>query len=70
MAGTRADRHPDLPDFLLWRCECGLKAKRAPITGGVRGTGAATAARFLEGVSNMKRRTKLGSNTRDNAIEV
>jgi hypothetical protein len=22
MAGLRADRYPDLPDFLLWRCEC------------------------------------------------
>src|SRR5208337_2935857 len=48
MAGMRADRYPDLPDFFVEVRVRGLKAKRVLITGGASGIGAATAARFLE----------------------
>src|SRR5208283_1464985 len=48
MAGIRADRYPDLPDFYVEVRVRGLKAKRVLITGGASGIGAATAARFLE----------------------
>ena len=48
MACSRADRYPDLPDFLVEERVRGLKAKRVLITGGASGIGAATAARFLE----------------------
>src|SRR5271163_839763 len=48
MARSRADRYPDLPNFLLEARVRGLKAKRVLITGGASGIGAATAARFLE----------------------
>src|SRR5208337_3755251 len=48
MAGMRADRYPDLPDYFMEARVRGLKAKRVLITGGASGIGAATAARFLE----------------------
>jgi NAD(P)-dependent dehydrogenase (short-subunit alcohol dehydrogenase family) len=48
MAPLRADRYPDLPDFILEARVRGLKAKRVLITGGASGIGAATAARFLD----------------------
>src|SRR5271170_4104341 len=48
MARSRADRYPDLPNFLVEARVRGLKAKRVLITGGASGIGAATAARFLE----------------------
>src|SRR5260370_352513 len=48
MARSRADRYPDLPDFIFAEVRVrGLKAKRVLITGGARGIGGATAARFF-----------------------